>query len=76
MGAFDVIYTALNTAIRSSAVGARVLRRRDFEGPTPPTRGIGWPADKSRVHRSISRVFTRCARMHAMDEDDEKAHVG
>jgi hypothetical protein len=23
------------------------------------------------MHRSISRVFTRCARMHAMEEDDE-----
>jgi hypothetical protein len=28
-------------------------------------------ADKSRMHRSISRAFTRCARMHAMEEDDE-----
>jgi hypothetical protein len=35
MGAFDLINTALNTAIRN-AVGARVMRRRDLEGPTPP----------------------------------------
>jgi hypothetical protein len=34
------------------------------------TRGIGWPADKSRVHRSISRVPLRCARMHAMTDDE------